>query len=291
MSFLNNATRRNQALFAATGVTSFVTSGMLFRDLADLSQWVLHADRQEIFETFANRHKLAALSVGSMMGNTFVKFKLPPTTSVSVPIWAAVNGASLAMLYSGYINPELMMRPRNRNAMFVKAQDVGKLFWRCESWTSGYKKDGGFLQFSFFFIQHPSLSLSSDLSLPHPKPSFTTSTITTTTSSSLGKYLQEDEPVIVTHAHDGQPRAFPDTQVLRPHVVRIGYTATGNQVTMTYCGLTNLGVVYEIPKNPKTGQDVELIPMTQLENNLILLDKKTGHVGQQINGIDETELM
>ena len=78
--------------------------------------------------------------------------------------------------------------------------------------------------------------------------------------------------------------------MLRPYVARIGKTADGRQATMTYCGLTNLGMAFELDNRPD-GKEVELVPLTQLENNLILMDKSTGHVGQQINGIDETALL
>ena len=59
---------------------------------------------------------------------------------------------------------------------------------------------------------------------------------------------------------------------------------------MTYCGLTNLGMAFELENHPDS-KEVELVPLTQLENNLILLDKNTGHIGQQINGVDEAALL
>lgn len=92
--------------------------------------------------------------------------------------------------------------------------------------------------------------------------------------------------MIVTKMENGNHKAFPDSQVLRPHVAQIGKTDDDKQVIMTYCGLTNLGMAFEIHQ-----KDVELVPLTQLENNLILMDKSSGHVGQQINGIDETAML
>jgi len=104
--------------------------------------------------------------------------------------------------------------------------------------------------------------------------------------------LKRDETVIVTQVGDSElPRAFPDSQVLRPHVVRAGTTKTGVPVTMTYCGLTHLGMAFETPPH-KDGKDMELAPLTQLENNLVLVDRASGHIfGQQINGVDETRLL
>lgn len=226
MSFSNNASR---ILFAASGAASVASSAYLFRDLADLSQWVLHVDRSEVFETFRNRHKLATFSAGSIALNACATFVMKPKKAIPLPVWAAVNGASLLMLYSGYANPEIMMRPRNTNAVFVPSSNV---------------------------LQH----------------------------------LQRNETVIVTRGLEGKVYAFPDTQILRPHVVRLpGRKGGGSQRIMTYCGLTNLGLVFDIAKD-KDGKEVELVPVTQLENNLVLMDKTSGHVGQQINGIDENTL-
>ena len=49
-------------------------------------------------------------------------------------------------------------------------------------------------------------------------------------------------------------------------------------------------MAYRTPSH-NDGSPVELIPLTQLENNLVLMDKSTGHVGQQINGVDESALL
>ena len=93
---------------------------------------------------------------------TFVKPR-----SFLVP-WAAVNGLSLFLLYSGYVNPELMMRPRNKGATYVSTYDIKN-------------------------------------------------------------YMKPNETVIV------MAKGFPDVQLLRPHVVRVGHIDQ-DQVVMTYCG-------------------------------------------------------
>mmetsp|Transcript_19525 Transcript_19525/g.43483 ORF Transcript_19525/g.43483 Transcript_19525/m.43483 type:complete len:443 (-) Transcript_19525:125-1453(-) len=221
------AQMRNYRLaFGLTGAASLGASGWLFRDLADISQWVLKTDRHDVFETFRLRHRIAVGSAAAAVVNSAIFFK---TRCVPLPAYAALNGTYLFLLYSGYVNPELMMRPRNRNAIYVPASEALNV-------------------------------------------------------------LKREETVIVTRIGDDTPRAFPDSQVLRPHVVRIGTTEDGTQVAMTYCGLTNLGIAYELP-NHRDGTEVELVPLTQLENNLVLMDKSTGHVGQQINGVDEHALI
>lgn len=213
-------------VFGLTGAASVGTAGWLFRDLADLSQWVLKADRHDIFETFRQRHKIAAASALSTAANSAIYFR---SRCVPLPAYLALNGTTLLLLYSGYVNPELMMRPRNRDAVYVPASEALNL-------------------------------------------------------------LKREETVIVTRLGTDEPRAYPDSQVLRPHVARVGTTKEGIPVSMTYCGLTNLGMAYELPDHAD-GREVELVPLTQLENNLVLMDKSTGHIGQQINGVDETSLL
>eukprot|EP00808_Paulinella_micropora_P003491 g25840.t1 len=212
--------------FALTGAASLGASSFLFRDLADLSQWVVKTERNDVFETFKNRHKLAATTCLASAANTAIFLR---TRCVPRPAWALMNGAAAVLLYSGYVKPELMMRTRNRNALYIQA---------------GQALD----------------------------------------------VLAKEETVIVTRLGDCV-RAFPDSQAARTQVVNVGKTASGVPVVMTYCGLTNLGIVYETPPH-EDGRPVELLPMTLLRNNhnLVLLDKASGHLGQQITGLDETSL-
>lgn len=48
--------------------------------------------------------------------------------------------------------------------------------------------------------------------------------------------------------------------------------------------------MYETPDLP-CGTPREFFPLTQLENNLVVMEKTTAHIGHQINGIDETLLL
>lgn len=212
----------NQVMFASTGALSLGASAFLFRDLADLSQWVLKADRSDVFWTFQNKDVLAATAVASSAANTLISLR---TRCVPRKLWALVNVTSAGMLFSGFVNPSLMMRSRNHGAVYIPANTATDV-------------------------------------------------------------LSPEETVVVTRLDGGKPCAFPDTQLLRPHTVRVGTQPSGVPVTMTYCGLTNLGMAFETP-NHEDGTEMELVPLTQLENNLVLMDKATGHLGQQINGMDE----
>ena len=56
---------------------------------------------------------------------------------------------------------------------------------------------------------------------------------------------------------------FDSFEVLRPHVANGG--DAGEDIVLTYCGLSNLGIAY----TPSLGgKPLDLHPMTQLENNL-----------------------
>ena len=172
-SKLAPSSTRRLALFGVGATTSLVTSGLLFRDLADLSQWYLKCDRNNVFWTFDHRHGLAAASLGGMAASTLATFVKPAAVPKSA--WAVANGVSLFMLYSGYVNPELMMRPRNTGATYVSTHDIKN-------------------------------------------------------------YMKPNETVIVMKdPESGDAKAFPDVQLLRPHVVRVGHIDQ-DQVVMTYCG-------------------------------------------------------
>ena len=104
------------------------------------------------------------------------------------------------------------------------------------------------------------------------------------TTCQAAKLLKDDETCVVTQLDPFQePAAFPDKQILRPHMVAVGENKDGVPATICYCGLTGTGVVYETPPLPD-GTPREFIPITQMKNNLIILDKATGHFGHQING-------
>eukprot|EP01084_Bolivina_argentea_P166850 289648_1 len=104
------------------------------------------------------------------------------------------------------------------------------------------------------------------------------------------KLLKPSDTAVITQIGTQSPRAYPDAQIMRPHIVRVGEKADGTPVTIAYCALTGTGVVYETPNLPN-GKEREFIPYIQLENNLVVLDKTTGHIGHQINGLDETKLI
>ncbi len=209
-------------VYSATLLLSLYLSGLLFRDLADVSQWVIQTDRQKTMRVWYQRHTIAAAAVASFV----VSFALYWENQDVINTYLAVLTSLLflVLFYSGYINPHLMMRTRMKNGIFVPIEQA----------------------------KH---------------------------------YYAADESVIVIEIN-GEARAHSDIQLLRPHVAGNGQTLGGEEVVMTYCGLTNLGMAY----TPEIdGQAVDLAPFTQLENNLVMHDKVSGEPIQQLWGSKESD--
>ena len=191
----------------------------IFRDLADLSQWILQTSRSTTMSTFYRRHQLAA-ATGGLWLVALLTWWLG-NAGVGAVFWPVTLVAALAF-YSGYINPSIMMRAQQHNARYYSIEEAKK-------------------------------------------------------------HLESDTSLIVIDAN-GQARGHPDDHILRPHVAGTKDGLGGENVVMTYCGLTNMGIAY---KPEIDGEKVDLGVMTQLENNLVLWDKKSGEPIQQFWGTKE----
>ena len=98
-------------------------------------------------------------------------------------------------------------------------------------------------------------------------------------------YASVDDIDVVVLETDNGAYAYSDYYLLQPHVAK-GDTIEGEEVIMTYCGLTNLGIAYSpvIDEQP-----LDLTVMTQLKNNLVLFDKNSGQAIQQLWGTMERD--
>eukprot|EP00523_Entomoneis_sp_CCMP467_P011465 CAMPEP_0168724416 /NCGR_PEP_ID=MMETSP0724-20121128/3624_1 /TAXON_ID=265536 /ORGANISM="Amphiprora sp., Strain CCMP467" /LENGTH=489 /DNA_ID=CAMNT_0008771163 /DNA_START=20 /DNA_END=1489 /DNA_ORIENTATION=+ len=226
-------------LFWGSGAVAVGSSGILFRDLTDFSQWVKKPSRNSVWKTYQQRHELAAVCMAGSTVNTLAYFLGSQSARPASPlIWVGINLSAMGLFFLGYFNNELMFRERNRNALFVSTCDAAKI-------------------------------------------------------------MKDSETAIVTQLNDTEePVCFPDHQITRPHVARVGDKVRVNSngttqeipVTIAYCGLTGTGIVYETPRLPD-GREREFFPLTQLENNLVVMDRTTGAIGHQINGLNETLLL
>lgn len=179
-----------RAAFAVTGSSALITSGLIFRDLSDFSQFLYKPRRSPLMNTYLRRHEICVASVASTVANTAVYFSNPRAIGVPRMGWAVINAASLGMLFAGYVNPELMMRARNRNALYVSTCQASKI-------------------------------------------------------------LNPNELVVVTrYGTDEEPKAYPDSQIMRPHVARVGVDEEGVPASVAFCALTGAGIVYRTPPLP-----------------------------------------
>ena len=91
----------------AASAAALLVSFRLFRDLADLSQWILQTSRDKTMWTFYHRNALAAGAAVAWVA-ALLTWWLGGAGSSWV-FWIVTVFAAF-MYYLGYINPRIMMR-------------------------------------------------------------------------------------------------------------------------------------------------------------------------------------
>lgn len=208
-------------IFWLTMLIAQMLGFLLFKDLADVSQWVVQSPRETTMWVWYNRWAIAFGVIVTMAIAGYLKYR--QRDIVGNKVFITLTLFLCFTFYSGMINPHIMMRARMDDGVFVSIEEAQK-------------------------------------------------------------YVKPYESVIVLEIN-GQARAHSDKQLLRPHVAGNGELG-GENVVMTYCGLTNLGMAYTPEIN---GQQLDLAPMSQLENNLIMFDKNSGEPIQQLWGQTESD--
>lgn len=99
------------------------------------------------------------------------------------------------------------------------------------------------------------------------------------------KYVRPTDSVIVIE-HAGEARAHPDYHIKRPHLAGTPEGLGGENVIMTYCCLTHLGLGY---KPAIDGQALDLTVLAQIGNNLVMRDESTREPIQQMYGTRERD--
>lgn len=210
---------------------------ILFKDLADISQWVVQSSRKFTMAIWYRRYPIAAVSLLALVLALFVWLRAP----------AVCHGALLGVLVvvftlnfvAGMFNPKWMFRSQQHRAMFVTLEQAPAYLQR-------------------------------SLHLAHFGPE---------------SYRSVDDISMLVLETDHGAYAYSDYYLLQPHVVK-GDTIQGQDVVMTYCGLTNLGIAY----SPVIGgRELDLTVMTQLKNNLVLYDRNSGEAIQQLWGSMERD--
>ena len=99
------------------------------------------------------------------------------------------------------------------------------------------------------------------------------------------RYVRPDDSVIVIE-NNGEARAHPDFHIKRPHLAGTPEGLGGENIIMTYCCMTHLGLGYK-PEIDGKSQDLTVI--AQLGNNLIMRDAEEGEPIQQMYGTRECD--
>ena len=210
---------------------------VIFKDLADISQWLVQSSREFTMMIWYNRHIIGGIAVLALLVSLLIwrtDRKICPKLLLGFFVFIFVFN-----FYSGMVNPKWMFRSQQHEAKFVSVEEAPKY-------------------------------MEQSLALAHFGPE---------------SYASVDDINMVVLETDNGAYAYSDYYLLQPHVAR-GDTIDGEEVIMTYCGLTNLGIAY----SPVIGeQPLDLTVMTQLKNNLVLFDKNSGQAIQQLWGTMERD--
>jgi Protein of unknown function (DUF3179) len=219
-------------------IVAQVLSFLLFKDLADLSQWLFQSSREFTMTVWYNRWVITAVSLLALAGSVFLWLK--DRSLLATSLMLILVGLSLFNCYVGILNPGLMFRAQQGadEAMFVSVREAPQYLE--EMLYASYDKE---------------------------------------------RFENIDEISVIVLETDQGARAYTDYYMLQPHVANAG-TIDGEDVVMTYCGLTNMGIAY----SPNIeGQPVQLRAITQLRNNLVMADSNTGEPIQQFWGAMERD--
>ncbi len=224
-----------RTIFWGLILVSLIVNFIIFKDLADISQWLIQSSREFTMGVWYNREWLAIAGLGALAGAWVAWFSDRRVAATGLIV--GLTGLSLFLFYSGYINPHLMFRSQQYTAKFVPVSEARPYFERTFEWARyGWQE-----------------------------------------------YDSVDEISMLILETDDGAIAYSDYFLLQPHVAT-GAPVDGEEVIMTYCGLTNMGIAYSPVIDD---QPLELSVMTQLENNLVLFDHNTGEPIQQIYGTME----
>ena len=197
----------------------------IWKDLADISQWIITSPREHTMFVWYYRWEITIASFLTLGTAAWLWWK---NRELLAPMWfALITGIAIFNWYTGFVNPDLMMRARQHDGLIVSIEEAKR-------------------------------------------------------------YVKPEESVIVIDIN-GNARAHPDHQVLRPHVAGNDKKPIGGEnVVMTYCGLTNMGIAYTPVID---GAPLDLRPRSQLENNLLMVDDISGEPVQQMWGMKEADVV
>ncbi|MBT7952531.1 MAG: DUF3179 domain-containing protein [Gammaproteobacteria bacterium] len=230
-------TTQSKLVFWLAMLIAQVGAFIIFKDLADISQWLVQSTREFTMTIWYNRHVIGIVAFVALLISLLVWWKEKAICSKVLLSFLVLF--FVFNYYSGMINPKWMFRSQQHAANFVAVDEAENYMQR-------------------------------SLHLAHFGPD---------------SYASVDDINVLVLETDNGAYAYSDYYLLQPHVVQ-GDTIDGEEVIMTYCGLTNLGIAYSpVIENKK----LDLTVMTQLKNNLVMFDKNSGEAIQQIWGSMERD--
>ncbi len=224
-------------VFWAAMTIAQIGAFVIFKDLADISQWLMQSRRQFTMAVWYNRKVISIVSLVALLISLSVWWQYPevcPSAFLAFLVLLFIFNC-----YSGLLNPKWMFRSQQNAAKFVSVNEARDYMQR-------------------------------SLRYAHFGPD---------------SYASVDDINVLVLETDNGAYAYSDYYLLQPHVVK-GDTIDNEEVVMTYCGLTNLGIAY----SPLIqDQKLDLTVMSQLKNNLVLCDKNSGEAIQQLWGSMERD--
>ena len=147
---------------------SLAANIFIFKDLADVSQWLVQSRRKVTMRVWYHRHAIALTAVSALAGAWLIWLQAQDIC----PLWllSAFSVLLLLLFYSGYINPRLMFRPQQDTAEFVSVKDAPPYFERYFKWArfggrqyasvdeisvTVIETDSGAIAYSDYFIMQP----------------------------------------------------------------------------------------------------------------------------------------
>jgi hypothetical protein len=147
---------------------SLVLNFLIFKDLADISQWLIQSTREFTMSVWYNRHVIAVVALVAL-GGAWLLWR-GDRRLCSRGLLSGLSFLSLFLFYSGYVNPHLMFRSQQHTAKFVPVSESRPYFVRTFDWARfGWEQydspddisvivletDDGAIAYSDYFILQP----------------------------------------------------------------------------------------------------------------------------------------
>ncbi|MFQ5635800.1 MAG: DUF3179 domain-containing (seleno)protein [Gammaproteobacteria bacterium] len=115
-----------KTLFWILVTVSLALNFIIFKDLADISQWLVQSSRDFTMAVWFNRRPIAAASLGTLA--LAWALWLGARELCRTGVLAGLTSLSLLLFFSGYINPHIMFRSQQYTARFVPVGDARPYF-------------------------------------------------------------------------------------------------------------------------------------------------------------------